>query len=64
MDRTPSDARAGIGCGECACSEAGEAAVAMLDAALEAIVAAETLDQAQGIAHAALHREEYHGHEQ
>lgn len=33
----------------------------LLDAALEAIVVAPTLDQARGIAHAALHREEYHG---
>ncbi len=37
--------------------------VAALDAALEAILVAESLDQARGIAHAALAREEYHGHE-
>lgn len=35
--------------------------VELLDAALTAITLADTLDQAQGIAHAALHREEYHG---
>lgn len=37
--------------------------VRLLDAALSAIVLADSLDQAQGIAHAALHREEYHGNE-
>lgn len=37
--------------------------VELLDAALTAVLAAETLDIAQGIAHAALAREEYHGHE-
>jgi hypothetical protein len=35
----------------------------LLDAALAAVAGAETLDQARGIAHAALNREEYHGHE-
>lgn len=37
--------------------------VALLDAALTAITLAEDIDQARGIAHAALAREEYHGHE-
>ena len=37
--------------------------VGLLDAALEAITVAESLGEARGIAHAALHREEYHGHE-
>lgn len=37
--------------------------VDLLDAALEAILVADSLDMAQGIAHAALNREEYHGHE-
>ena len=37
--------------------------VDLLDAALEAIVLTDDIDQARGIAHAALHREEYHGHD-
>jgi hypothetical protein len=37
-----------------------ELLVSLLDAALYAITLAETLDAAQGIAHAAQHREEYH----
>lgn len=36
--------------------------VPMYEAALQAILSAITLDQAQGIAHAALVKEEYNGH--
>lgn len=35
--------------------------IGLLDAALEAITLAESLDQARGIAHAALNREQCHG---
>lgn len=41
--------------------EAVEPLVGLLDAALTAVTVADSLDMAQGIAHAALHREEYHG---